>query len=126
MTPMTLLVTSVLDIDVPFAAQLNTAAVQLPIGLEDSHSGVVDVVCGRAFRFSGVKGEDVEEIAVPDTMKVRSLTLNTHLRQLIASDCTCGNLFRGNTLFRSGTRLTVNGGDEAGAWKILVQPVRPT
>lgn len=50
--------------------QLNTAAVQLPIGLEDSHSGVVDVVCGRAFGFSGVKGENVEEIAMPEGMKV--------------------------------------------------------
>lgn len=50
--------------------QLNTAAVQLPIGLEDNHSGVVDVVCGRAFGFSGVKGENVEEIAMPEDMKV--------------------------------------------------------
>lgn len=50
--------------------QLETAAVQLPIGLEDSHSGVVDVVCGKAFQFSGVKGENVEEIAVPESMKV--------------------------------------------------------
>lgn len=52
------------------SSQLNTAAVQLPIGLEDSHSGVVDVVTGRAFQFSGMKGEDVEEIAVPESMKV--------------------------------------------------------
>lgn len=52
------------------ASQLNTAAVQLPIGLEDSHSGVVDVVSGRAFQFSGMKGETVEEIALPESMKV--------------------------------------------------------
>lgn len=60
-------------------SQLNTAAVQLPIGLEDSHSGVVDVVCGRAFGFSGVKGENVEEIAMPEEMKVR-----THALQSVA------------------------------------------
>lgn len=52
------------------SSQLNTAAVQLPIGLEDSHSGVVDVISGRAFHFSGVKGENVEEIDVPEDMKV--------------------------------------------------------
>lgn len=52
------------------AFQLNTAAVQLPIGLEDNHSGVVDVVSGKAFHFSGVKGENVEEIPVPESMKV--------------------------------------------------------
>lgn len=50
--------------------QLNTAAVQLPIGLEDSHSGIVDVICGKAYQFSGKKGEIVEEIAVPEAMKV--------------------------------------------------------
>lgn len=52
------------------ASQLNTAAVQLPIGLEDDHSGVVDVICGRAFQFSGMKGENVVEIPVPESMKV--------------------------------------------------------
>lgn len=52
------------------ASQLNTAAVQLPIGLEDSHSGVVDVISGRAFEFSGMKGENVEEMPVPESMKV--------------------------------------------------------
>lgn len=63
------------------ASQLNTAAVQLPIGLEDSHSGVVDVVCGRAFQFSGTKGENVEEIAVPESMKVCTR------KELVAPDC---------------------------------------
>lgn len=43
---------------------------QLPIGLEDSHSGVVDVICGKAYQFSGKKGEIVEEITVPEAMKV--------------------------------------------------------
>lgn len=51
-------------------SQLNTAAVQVPIGLEDSHSGVVDIVSGRAFQFSGKKGEVVEEIEIPENVKV--------------------------------------------------------
>lgn len=58
----------------------------MPIGLEDSHSGVVDVVCGRAFQFSGVKGENVEEIAVPESMKVRNLMLRIFSLQLIATE----------------------------------------
>ncbi|CAN0035926.1 unnamed protein product [Scytosiphon promiscuus] len=64
--------------------KLNTAAVQLPIGLEDSHSGVVDVVCGRAFLFSGVKGEDVEEIAVPDRMEEEVKAARTLLVEMMA------------------------------------------
>lgn len=43
---------------------------QLPIGLEDSHSGVVDVICGKAFQFVGDKGEIIENIAMPESMKV--------------------------------------------------------
>lgn len=54
----------------PMSMQLNTAALQLPIGLEDNHSGVVDVVRGRAFEFSGSRGEIVEETVVPTSMKV--------------------------------------------------------
>lgn len=40
------------------------------MGLEDNHTGVVDVICGKAFHFSGKKGEVVEEVAVPENMKV--------------------------------------------------------
>eukprot|EP00903_Cladosiphon_okamuranus_P017647 g16252.t1 len=64
--------------------KLNTAAVQLPIGLEDSHSGVVDVVSGKAFQFSGMKGENVEEIPVPDSMKDDAAAARTLLVEMMA------------------------------------------
>lgn len=31
---------------------------------------MVDVISGRAFEFSGIKGENVEEMPVPESMKV--------------------------------------------------------
>ncbi|CAN0378363.1 unnamed protein product [Pylaiella littoralis] len=64
--------------------KLNTAAVQLPIGLEDSHSGLVDVITGRAFQFSGIKGENVEEIAVPESMKDDAVAARTLLVEMMA------------------------------------------
>lgn len=55
---------------------------QLPIGLEDNHEGVVDVICHKAFHFSGKKGEIVEEVAVPETMKVSSASISLLVKVL--------------------------------------------
>ncbi|KIY97191.1 elongation factor EF-G [Monoraphidium neglectum] len=49
--------------------RLNAAAVQVPIGLEDFHEGVVDLVEGRAVRFGGKSGLEVLEGPVPEEMK---------------------------------------------------------
>ena len=45
--------------------RLNAAAVQYPIGLEDAHSGAVDLVRMRALYFEGEHGEVVREDEVP-------------------------------------------------------------
>lgn len=74
--------------------KLNTAAVQLPIGLEDNHEGVVDVICHKAFHFSGKKGEIVEEVAVPETMKVETAAARATLVEMMADvDDQVGELF---------------------------------
>jgi len=41
--------------------KLNAAAVQIPMGLENNHVGVVDVVEMKAYTFEGEKGENVVE-----------------------------------------------------------------
>lgn len=41
--------------------RLNAAAVQVPIGLEDHHHGVVCVIERKGYRFEGPKGETVSE-----------------------------------------------------------------
>lgn len=46
--------------------KLNAAAVQVPIGLEEHHQGVVDLVERKAWRFDGPKGETVVEFPVPE------------------------------------------------------------
>ncbi|KAJ9508924.1 hypothetical protein QJQ45_028252 [Haematococcus lacustris] len=45
--------------------KLNAAAVQLPLGLEDQHRGVVDLVRRKALVFEGPKGDTVRELAIP-------------------------------------------------------------
>ncbi|GIL82330.1 hypothetical protein Vretimale_11788 [Volvox reticuliferus] len=48
--------------------KLNVAAVQIPIGLEDQHLGVVDLVARKAFYFEGPKGDKVIEGPVPERL----------------------------------------------------------
>ena len=45
--------------------KLNAAAVQIPIGLEGEHRGVVDIIEDKAYVFDGEKGEDVKEVEIP-------------------------------------------------------------
>ncbi len=47
---------------------LHACAVQMPIGLSESHEGVVDLVKRVAYTFKGVKGEEVEETDVPSSL----------------------------------------------------------
>lgn len=49
--------------------KLNAAAVQLPIGLEAAHEGVIDLVEEQTYMFDGEKGETVVTGAIPDDMK---------------------------------------------------------
>jgi elongation factor G len=47
---------------------LNAVLLQIPIGLEDDHRGVVDLVSMKALTFGGRDGEDVVEGPVPDSL----------------------------------------------------------
>ena len=44
----------------------NAVMVQLPLGLEDKHRGVIDLVEMKAFEFSGDNGEIITELEIPD------------------------------------------------------------
>lgn len=48
--------------------KLNAAAVQIPIGLENNHTGVVDLIEEKAYEFEGDKGENVRECPIPDDL----------------------------------------------------------
>lgn len=50
---------------------LNAVAMQIPIGLEDDHKGVVDLVTQQAYIFEGENGETVTPIDIPETLKAK-------------------------------------------------------
>lgn len=45
--------------------RLNACAVQMPIGLEDGHEGIIDLLKMKAFAFHGDNGENIEEKDIP-------------------------------------------------------------
>jgi elongation factor G len=46
--------------------KLNAAAVQIPVGLESEHNGVIDIICNKMYSFHGEKGENVTEEDIPE------------------------------------------------------------
>ncbi len=48
---------------------LNAIAMQLPIGLEENHTGIVDLISMKAIYFEGEHGDDIREDEIPEEMK---------------------------------------------------------
>ncbi len=42
--------------------RLHCAPVQLPLGLEDKHAGLIDLIKMKAFHFLGANGEEITEV----------------------------------------------------------------
>lgn len=49
--------------------KLNAAAVQIPIGLESVHEGIIDLIEEKSIKFDGEKGENVIYGGIPEEMK---------------------------------------------------------
>ena len=78
--------------------KLNAVLTQLPIGLEDAFSGVVDLISRRAFAFEGAKGEAVKEVPVPAGMGAEVEATRAELVERIAEvDEEVGELFLADT-----------------------------
>ncbi|NTW34951.1 MAG: elongation factor G [Syntrophobacteraceae bacterium] len=46
----------------------NAVALQIPIGLESEHEGIVDLVTMRAIHFEGAHGDEIKEGPIPEAM----------------------------------------------------------
>lgn len=60
---------------------------QIPIGLEDKHVGVVDLVYRKAFTFEGPNGIEVTERPVPEDMKAQMEEYRADLVEKLAEVC---------------------------------------
>jgi elongation factor G len=50
----------------------NAVMIQLPLGLEDKHEGLIDLVQMKAYRFGGPTGEEVSEEEIPEPQRVEA------------------------------------------------------
>ncbi len=50
----------------------NAVLIQIPIGLEDKHEGIVDLVTMKAVYFRGPQGDDIEITDIPDDLKAEA------------------------------------------------------
>lgn len=50
----------------------NAVMIQIPIGLEDKHEGVIDLVTMKAVYFRGPQGDDIEITAIPEELKAEA------------------------------------------------------
>lgn len=63
---------------------LNSVLYQIPIGLEDAHQGVVDLVSMKAFYFEGDNGEIIREEEVPAELKDKAAEYRQKLIEALA------------------------------------------
>ncbi len=61
----------------------NAIKLQIPIGLEDKHEGVVDLLTQKAYYFEGERGEKVVEKEIPDNLKEEAQKLKSELIEKI-------------------------------------------
>ncbi|CAD7696459.1 unnamed protein product [Ostreobium quekettii] len=74
----------------------NCAAVEIPLGLEDDHRGLVDVVGRSAYYFEGAKGEQVVKADVPAHLAGEMESKRTELIEKVADvDDQLADLFIG-------------------------------
>ncbi len=59
---------------------------QLPIGLEDKHEGVVDLLTQKAYRFEGNMGDEIIEGEIPENMKADALKYRAELIERIVEN----------------------------------------
>ena len=81
--------------DLRHQLKLNAAAVQLPLGLEDKHTGIIDLIELKCYTFEGDKGETVlESNDIPSNMMELVQEKRTELLERLADvDEEIGELF---------------------------------
>ena len=63
---------------------LNAAAIQVPIGLEDNHQGVCDLIRQKAYYFEGDNGENIRETDIPGDLVEECNAKRTELIEKLA------------------------------------------
>jgi len=61
----------------------NAVKMQIPIGLEENHKGIVDLLTQKAYEFEGEHGEKIKEMEIPENLKEETKKLHHELKEKI-------------------------------------------
>ncbi len=61
----------------------NAVKMQIPIGLEENHKGIVDLLTEKAYEFEGEHGEQIKETEIPENLKEEVKKLHHELVEKI-------------------------------------------
>ncbi|MBI5138249.1 MAG: elongation factor G [Candidatus Vogelbacteria bacterium] len=64
----------------------NAVRMQIPIGEEDKHEGVIDLLKMKAYHFEGDKGKDIVEIEIPENFKAAAAKYHGELVEKIVAE----------------------------------------
>ncbi len=64
----------------------NAVAIQIPIGAEDTFSGLVDLLEKKAYKFTGEYGQNREEIDIPEDLKDKVEEMRNALLEKVAEN----------------------------------------
>ncbi|MEK7192628.1 MAG: elongation factor G, partial [Patescibacteria group bacterium] len=65
----------------------NAVRMQIPIGEEDKHEGVIDLLTMKAYDFEGEKGKDIKEIPIPaDLLETAKKYHNELIEKIVETD----------------------------------------
>ncbi|HDQ22557.1 MAG TPA: elongation factor G [Candidatus Uhrbacteria bacterium] len=64
----------------------HAVAVQIPIGAEDTFSGIIDLLARKAYKFTGEYGQNREEIEIPEDLKNKVEEMRNILLEKVAEN----------------------------------------
>lgn len=99
----------------------DAVAIQLPIGEERDHQGVIDLVEMKAYTFSGQMGEVVEEKEIPEELKAQAEEWREKMVEKVAEldDELMENYLEGKEVTKEQIKKAIRKGTISGA----IQPV---
>jgi elongation factor G len=64
----------------------HAVALQIPIGAEETFSGIIELLERKAFKFTGEYGQNIEEIPIPDNLKAKVEEMRKILLEKVAEN----------------------------------------
>jgi elongation factor G len=89
--------------------KLKAHPIQMPIGLEDYHKGIIDVITRKAFYFEGSWGTDIQEREVPQELRAKVDATRATLIETLADvdETLCEKYLEGESISETDIKAAI-------------------